>query len=262
MALREVVGAGEPLNPEVIERVRQAWGLTIRDGYGQTETTAQAGNSPGQTVKPGSMGRPLPGYRIALLDERGQDADEGEIALPLDPAPLGLMAGYLDEVGRKTDALLGGYYRTGDIARRDEDGYITYVGRTDDVFKSSDYRVSPFELESALVEHPAIAEAAVVPSPDALRLSVPKAFVVVRGEVVASRELALTLFRFVRGRLPRYKRIRCIEFAELPKTISGKIRRVELRALEVQRRSEGARGDLEFWDREFPELREAEGSAE
>jgi acetyl-CoA synthetase len=262
VALREVVGAGEPLNPEVIERVRQAWGLTIRDGYGQTETTAQAGNSPGQTVKPGSMGRPLPGYRIALLDERGQDADEGEIALPLDPAPLGLMAGYLDEVGRETDALLGGYYRTGDIARRDEAGYITYVGRTDDVFKSSDYRVSPFELESALVEHPAIAEAAVVPSPDALRLSVPKAFVVVRGEVVASRELALTLFRFVRGRLPRYKRIRCIEFAELPKTISGKIRRVELRALEVQRRSEGARGELEFWDREFPELREAEGSAE
>ena len=136
--------------------------------------------------------------------------------------------------GRETDALLGGYYRTGDIARRDEDGYITYVGRADDVF----------------------------PSPDALRLSVPKAFVVVRGEVVASRELALTLFRFVRGRLPRYKRIRCIEFAELPKTISGKIRRVELRGLEVQRRSEGARGELEFWDREFPELREAEESAE
>jgi acetyl-CoA synthetase len=255
--LREVVGAGEPLNPEVIERVRRAWGLTIRDGYGQTETTAQVGNPPGQPVKPGSMGRPLPGYRIALLDEHDRETDEGEIALPLDPPPLGLMQGYLDEASRSTGAHRGGYYRTGDIASRDADGYITYVGRADDVFKSSDYRISPFELESAIVEHPDIAEAAVVPSPDPMRLSVPKAFVVVRGGTEPSRALALRLFQFLRDRLPRYKRIRCIEFAELPKTISGKIRRVELRALEVSRRAGGARVELEFWEHEFPELSEA-----
>jgi acetyl-CoA synthetase len=255
--LREVVGAGEPLNPEVIERVRRAWGLTIRDGYGQTETTAQVGNPPGQVVKPGSMGRPLPGYRVALLDEDDRESDAGEIALPLDPPPLGLMAGYLDQESRSIGADRGGYYRTGDIATRDADGYITYVGRSDDVFKSSDYRISPFELESAIVEHPEIAEAAVVPSPDPLRLSVPKAFVVVRTGVEPSRTLALRVFRFLRDRLPRYKRIRCIEFAELPKTISGKIRRVELRALEANRPSGGARAELEFWEHEFPELSEA-----
>jgi acetyl-CoA synthetase len=255
VALREVVGAGEPLNPEVIERVRRAWGLTIRDGYGQTETTAQVGNPPGQPVKPGSMGRPLPGCRILLLNEEGAEADEGEIVLPLDPPPLGLMAGYLDDASRSADALRAGVYHTGDVARRDADGYITYVGRADDVFKSSDYRISPFELESALVEHPHVAEAAVVPSPDPVRLSVPKAFVVLRGDVVASREVALLLFRFLRDRLPPYKRIRCIEFAELPKTISGKIRRVELRVLEAGRRREGIRAELEFREEDFPDLR-------
>ena len=255
--LREVAAAGEPLNPEVIERVRRAWGLTIRDGYGQTETTAQVGNSPGQMVKPGSMGRPLPGYRIALLDEHDRESDEGEIALPLDPPPLGLMRGYLDEASRSTGSYRGGYYRTGDIATRDADGYLTYVGRSDDVFKSSDYRISPFELESAIVEHPEIAEAAVVPSPDPLRLNVPKAFVVVRAGSEPSRALALRLFQFLRDRLPRYKRIRCIEFTDLPKTISGKIRRVELRSLEATRRSGGARVELEFWEHEFTELSDA-----
>jgi acetyl-CoA synthetase len=203
------------------------------------------------------MGRPLPGYHVALLDEHDRDADEGEIALPLNPPPLGLMRGYLDEASQSTSAHRGGYYRTGDIATRDADGYVTYVGRSDDVFKSSDYRISPFELESAIVEHPDIAEAAVVPSPDPLRLSVPKAFVAVRAGTEPSRDLALRVFRFLRGRLPRYKRIRCIEFAELPKTISGKIRRVELRALEVGRRRGGARVELEFWEQEFPELSEA-----
>jgi len=256
VSLREVVGAGEPLNPEVIERVKRAWGLTIRDGYGQTETTAQVGNPPGQPVKLGSMGRPLPGYRIVLLDEGGNESDEGEIALPLDAAPLGLMEGYLEDEIRSAEAMRGGYYHTGDVAWRDEDGYVTYVGRSDDVFKSSDYRISPFELESALVEHPHIAEAAVVPSPDPVRLSVPKAFVVLRGDVVPSRDVALALFRFVRDRLPRYKRVRCIEFADLPKTISGKIRRVELRTLEAGRRAAEVRGELEFWEEDFPELRE------
>ena len=264
VALREVASAGEPLNPEVIVRVRDAWGLTIRDGYGQTETTAQVGNSPGQPVRPGSMGRPLPGYRVALLDPNGQSADEGEISLPLSDGgaahgasetPMGLMVGYLDDESRSAGAMSGGYYRTGDVAVRDADGYITYVGRADDVFKSSDYRISPFEIESALVEHPLVAEAAVVPSPDPVRLSVPKAFCVLRGDATASREVALDIFRFVRDRLPGYKRVRRLEFSELPKTISGKIRRVELRALEQRRYATSERGPSEFREDEFPELR-------
>jgi len=262
VALREVVGAGEPLNPEVIQRVRDAWRLTIRDGYGQTETTAQVGNSPGQPVRAGSMGRPLPGYRVVLLDSHGEPSSEGEISLPLTAGgvaetPLGLMVGYLDEESRAAGAMGGGYYRTGDVAVRDTDGYITYVGRADDVFKSSDYRISPFEIESALIEHPLVAEAAVVPSPDAVRLSVPKAFCVLRGDTTPSRDVALDIFRFVRDRLPAYKRVRRLEFAELPKTISGKIRRVELRLLEQRRFEGGERGQAEFREDEFPELRDS-----
>ena len=264
VALREVASAGEPLNPEVIDRVQHAWGLTIRDGYGQTETTAQVGNSPGQPVRPGSMGRPLPGYHVSLLDADGEPAHEGEIALPLTSQgdagrPLGLMVGYLDDESRAGGAMSGGYYRTGDVAQRDPDGYITYVGRADDVFKSSDYRISPFEVESALIEHPLVAEAAVVPSPDAVRLSVPKAFCVLRGDATPSRDVALEIFRFVRERLPSYKRVRRLEFAELPKTISGKIRRVELRALEQRRQAAGERGQLEFREDEFPELQSRAG---
>jgi len=254
VSLREAVAAGEPLNPEVIERVRADWGITVRDGYGQTETTAQAGNPPGERVKPGSMGRPLPGYRIVLLDADGQEAAQGEIALPLGDRPLGLMAGYAGA----TAATAGAYYRTGDVAERDADGYITYIGRADDVFKSSDYRISPFELESALVEHPLIAEAAVVPSPDVMRLAVPKAFLVLRG-ATPSADVAREIFRFVRERLPSYKRVRRLEFAELPKTISGKIRRVELRTLEEQRFAEGTlvRASAEFWEQDFPDLQES-----
>ena len=260
--LRELVGAGEPLNPEVIERVHHAWGLTIRDGYGQTETTAQVGNTPGQRVKPGSMGRPLPGYRIALMGPDGDEGNEGEIALPLHERPLGLMEGYLDEEARASHAMSGGFYHTGDVATRDNDGYITYVGRADDVFKSSDYRISPFELESALIEHPLVAEAAVVPSPDPLRLSVPKAFCVLRGDALPSREVAFEIFKFARERLPGYKRVRRIEFAELPKTISGKIRRVELRAIEQRRYASSERGTLEFREEDFPELRELRAKAD
>jgi acetyl-CoA synthetase len=165
--LREVNSAGEPLNPEVIDQVRRAWGLTIRDSYGQTETTMMIGNSPGQSVKAGSMGRPLPGYRIALADADGALSDQGEICIALDPPPTGLMRGYQSDDG-EVRTLEGTLYRTGDVAERDAEGYITYIGRADDVFKSSDYRLSPFELESALVEHEAVAEAAVVPAPDPL----------------------------------------------------------------------------------------------
>jgi acetyl-CoA synthetase len=236
--LREIVGAGEPLNPEIIERVKKAWGVTIRDGYGQTETTCLIGNAPGQPVVPGSMGRPMPGYRIELLDPDGAPVGEGEIALPVGPdaaRPVGLMKGYANNPDATAHAMRDGHYRTSDIAMRRDDGYYVYIGRADDVFKSSDYRLSPFELESVLIEHPAVAEAAVVPSPDPLRLSVPKAFVALRQGYEPSAALALEIFRFSRDRLAPYKRIRRLEFAELPKTISGKIRRVELRRREIER---------------------------
>ncbi len=252
LQLREVIGAGEPLNPEIIERVRSAWGLDLRDGFGQTETTAQVGNSPGQAVKPGSMGRPLPGYQVVLLDVHGQNSDQGELCLPLSARPLGLMDGYIDSPERTAEATRENAYHTGDIAMRDADGYITYVGRTDDVFKASDYRISPFELESVLIAHPAVAEAAVVPSPDPVRLAVPKAFVVLAAGREPGREVARDLFVFLREQLPTFKRIRRIEFADLPKTISGKIRRVELRANEAERRASGVRGALEFFEEDFP----------
>jgi acetyl-CoA synthetase len=243
--LREVVSAGEPLNPEVIERVQAAWGLTIRDGFGQTETTAVAGNSPGQPLKPGSMGRPLPGYRLELLDSEGRPALEGEICLSLSPPPAGLMLGY-DGADTQATGTPVSHYRTGDLASRDEDGYIAYIGRADDVFKSSDYRISPFELESVLVRHPAVAEAAVVACPDPVRHTVPKAFVLLAPGYVPGEELARSIFQFVRGSVAPYKRIRRLEFSELPKTISGKIRRVQLRT------SGSGQGAREFREEDFP----------
>jgi acetyl-CoA synthetase len=240
VALRELASAGEPLNPEVIARVRAAWGLTIRDGFGQTETTAQVGNPPGQQVKPGSMGRPLPGYRVVLLAPDGTAGDEGEICLDLDERPLGLMQGYLDDPLRNAEALHDGCYHTGDVAQRDADGYLSYVGRTDDLFKSSDYRISPFELESVLIEHPAVAEAAVVPSPDPLRLAVPKAFIVLVAGVAADAATARSILAHARARVAPFQRIRRLEFGELPKTISGKIRRVDLRKREDEAHRSGS----------------------
>ncbi|MEV4331967.1 AMP-binding protein [Streptomyces sp. NPDC049597] len=244
---REVVAAGEPLNPEVIETVRREWGVAIRDGFGQTETAVQVSNSPGQLLKAGSMGRPSPGYRVELLDpvtgEPG--AKEGEIALDLSSAPVGLMTGYHGDPERTAEAMAGGFYRTGDIAARDDDGYLTYVGRSDDVFKASDYKISPFELESALLEHEAVAEAAVVPAPDPVRLAVPKAYVVLAEGWDAGPDTAKVLFEHSRAVLAPYKRIRRIEFAELPKTVSGKIRRVELRRLTAEgSAAEYVEGDL------------------
>ncbi|MFI8288802.1 AMP-binding protein [Streptomyces sp. NPDC085614] len=228
---REVVAAGEPLNPEVIESVRRSWGVTIRDGFGQTETAVQVSNSPGQPLKEGSMGRPSPGFRVTLVDPVSgrADVEEGEICLDLSADPVGLMTGYHGDPERTAEAMAGGYYRTGDIGSRDADGYITYIGRADDVFKASDYKISPFELESALLEHEAVAEAAVVPAPDPLRLAVPKAYVVLAEGWEANAETAKQLFAHSRAVLAPYKRVRRIEFAELPKTVSGKIRRIELR---------------------------------
>ncbi|MGH9186562.1 MAG: AMP-binding protein [Acidimicrobiales bacterium] len=253
--LREVVGAGEPLNPEVIETVAKAWRLTIRDGFGQTETTALVGNSPEQPVKLGSMGRPLPGYDVVLLDGGGAVRPEGELCLRLDPRPVGLMVGYRDDPDRTAEAMQHGAYHTGDVVARDDDGYITYVGRSDDVFKASDYRISPFELESVLIEHDAVAEAAVVPSPDPVRLAVPKAFVALVAGREPSAELAREILRFCGERLSPFKRIRRLEFAELPNTMSGKIRRVELRAAEARHVEAGdGRNPNEFWEDDFPML--------
>jgi len=261
--LRECVAAGEPLNPEVIEQVRRAWDITVRDGYGQTETTAQVGNSPGQPVRPGSMGRPLPGYAVVLVDPiTGEPAAEGEICLDLSQRPLGLMTGYRGDPERDADAMRGGYYHTGDVASRDDDGYLTYIGRTDDVFKASDYRISPFELESVLIEHAAVAEAAVVPSPDPMRLAVPKAYVTLVAGAEPTADTALAILAYARERLAPYKRVRRLEFADLPKTISGKIRRVELRNAETARlapggtpAAPGVRGVTEFWEEDFPQLK-------
>jgi acetyl-CoA synthetase len=231
----KVVGAGEPLNPEVIEQVEKAWGVRIRDGFGQTESTVQIGNPPGQPIKPGSMGRPIPGYPIELIDPAtGQPASEGEICVDLSNRPLGLMVGYYGDEDRNAEAMAGGVYHTGDVGSRDDEGYITYVGRADDVFKASDYRISPFELESVLIEHPAVAEAAVVPSPDPVRLAVPKAYVVLAAGHEPDERTARSILEFARDNLAPYKRIRRLEFGPLPKTISGKIRRVELRGREAE----------------------------
>ncbi len=253
-SLREVCSAGEPLNPEVIEQVRAAWGLTVRDFYGQTETTTQIGNSPGLPVRLGSMGKPMPGFRIPLLDADGNEAADGEVCIALDPRPTGLMLGYQTDDGT-VPSMAGDVYRTGDVASRDADGYYTYVGRADDVFKAADYRISPFELESILIEHAAVAEAAVVPAPDPVRTSVPKAYVTLAQGWAADRQTALAIFRHIRAGTAPFKRVRRIEFAELPKTISGKIRRVELRGAEVQRAHAAERG-AEFREEDFPELRE------
>lgn len=248
----KLVSAGEPLNAEVIDQVQRAWGQRIRDGFGQTETTVQIANPPGLPIKIGAMGRPMPGYEVALIDPlTGEAGSEGEICLRFDPRPVGLMKSYYQDEEKTADAFRDGYYHTGDMAEMDEAGIITYIGRGDDVFKSSDYRLSPFELESVLIEHPAVAEAAVVPSPDALKLSVPKAFIVVAEGYEPSAELAESILGFCREKLAPFKRIRRLEFSDLPKTISGKIRRVELRRSEESRQSAG----IEYSDTDFPSLR-------
>lgn len=248
-ALREVIGAGEPLNPEIIDQVQRRWGLPLRDGYGQTEMTAAVGNTPGSVLRPGSMGRPLPGVPVAVVDpitgERarpgGDGTCEGELCLELSAGPLPLMTGYQGDEERNAAAMAGGWYHSGDVVTVDADGYLTYVGRTDDVFKASDYKISPFELESVLIEHPAVAEAAVVPAPDSVRLAVPKAYVTLAAGHEPDEETARSVLAHARDRLAPWQRVRRLEFAELPKTISGKIRRVELRRREEEHPSDAPR---------------------
>eukprot|EP01034_Spumella_vulgaris_P002289 gene2289-2977_t len=221
-SLREVLAAGEPLNPEVIEQVEKAWGLTIRDFYGQTETTTQVGNPPGQPIKPGSMGRPLPGYKIRLLDADDKDAEEGEICIDLAHRPAALMQGYQQDDG-SIAPLTGAVYRTGDVASRDADGYLTYVGRADDVFKAAGYRIGPGEIENCLVKHPAVANAAVVPKPDRERGALVKAYVVLAAGFEASDALITVLQAHVKGKLAPYEYPKEIEFIDsLPMTTTGK----------------------------------------
>jgi acetyl-CoA synthetase len=187
------------------------------------------------------------------MDADNCEADEGEICICLDPPPVGLMPGYYTE-NRATEPVGGLLYRTGDIASRDADGYLTFIGRTDDIFKSSDYRISPFELESALIGHPDVLECAVVPASDPIRLAVPKAFIVLRAGVKPSRAIAFSIFQHIRATLAGYKRVRRIEFVDLPKTISGKIRRVDLRRVESVNAAGGTRSESEYRMDEFPEL--------
>ncbi|AVM00107.1 AMP-dependent synthetase [Gordonia iterans] len=251
-SLREAISAGEPLNPEVISQVAQAWGLTIRDGFGQTEMTAVVGNTPGQRVEPGSMGRPLPGASVVLVDPvsgvRVDGVGEGEVCLDLSTPAPNLMTEYRDDAVRTQEAMHGGFFHTGDVALRDENGYLTYIGRMDDVFKSSDYKVSPFELESVLIEHPAVAEAAIVPAPDPLRLTVPKAYIVLAPGEEPSQEIAESILAFARDKLAPYQRVRRLEFFDLPKTISGKIRRVELRQRENEHADDRPAGEYRYED--------------
>jgi acetyl-CoA synthetase/medium-chain acyl-CoA synthetase len=229
--LRECVSAGEPLNPEVIRAWREATGITIRDGYGQTETILLVGNYPGQVVRPGAMGLPMPGIRVEVIDERGEPSPAGEVGdIAVHGQPPGLSREYWKDPHATDRARRGDWYLTGDRAWRDPDGYFWFVGRDDDVIISAGYRIGPFEVESALIEHPAVVEAAAVAAPDALRGSIVKAFVVVRDGWTPSDALARELQEHVKRVTAPYKYPRAIEFAkELPKTVSGKIRRVELR---------------------------------
>jgi acyl-coenzyme A synthetase/AMP-(fatty) acid ligase len=237
--LRSCVGAGEPLNPEVIDSWRDQTGITIRDGYGQTETVLIVGNfpTPDCPVKPGSMGRPAPGVLVDVIDEDGNplpDNKEGDIAVKVKPErPLGLYREYWNNPEATQATYRGDWYITGDRAYRDEDGYLWFVGRADDVIISAGYRIGPFEVESALVEHPAVMESAVVAKPDPVRGEIVKAFVVVKPGYEPSAELVANIQDFVKNLTAPYKYPREIEFmAELPKTVSGKIRRIDLRARE------------------------------
>jgi acetyl-CoA synthetase len=239
--LRHCCSAGEPLNPEVIRVWQEGTGLCIYEGYGQTETACCIATFPCMEDKPGSMGKPSPGWHIELHDDDGRPVgirEEGRIAVSLNPRPVGLFVEYLDNPEANAEAFRNGFYYTGDKAYRDEDGYYWFVGRDDDVIKSSGYRIGPFEVESALLEHPAVQESAVVGSPDLIRGMVVKAFVVLNPGFEPSEKLVKELQNYVRHTTAPYKYPRAIEFVpELPKTLSGKIMRNVLREREISRRA-------------------------
>ncbi|MDX9894014.1 MAG: AMP-binding protein [Desulfofustis sp.] len=261
--LRQSIGAGEPLNPEVISKWQKMTGTEIRDFYGQTESTAMIGNAPWMVgkMRKGSFGHPSFMYDVALVDDSGKEittSDEpGHIVVRLDRwRAIGLFTEYIGNPEKMAGVFIDNYYYTGDRASIDQDGYWWFVGRSDDVIKSSDYRVGPFEVESALMEHPAVAETAVVGVPDEKRHQLVKAFVILKQGQQPSRELALDMFQHTINILAKFKIPRIIEFVtEVPKTLSGKIRRVELREREVERqKQQGAQPAQEhfYWD--FPEL--------
>jgi acyl-coenzyme A synthetase/AMP-(fatty) acid ligase len=232
--LRDCMGAGEPLNPEVIAIWKRATGLTIRDGYGQTETVLLCSNLPGLPVKPGSMGVPPPGIDLAVIDEQGQRlpaGEEGDLAVSVEPErPVGLFQGYYRNEQATSAAFRDGWYVTGDRARVDDDGYFWFVGRADDVITSSAYRIGPFDIEHALIEHPAVVESAAIGKPDPMRGEIVKAFVVLATGFEPTEDLKRELQQHVKQSTAPYKYPREIEFVDaLPKTISGKIRRIELR---------------------------------
>jgi acetyl-CoA synthetase/medium-chain acyl-CoA synthetase len=240
-ALRHCTGAGEPLNPEVIETWRERLGHTIHDGYGQTETILLAANLPGMEVRPGSMGRPFPGHEVRVIDaglNEVKDGEVGQIAVRVKPQrPPSMFLEYWKNPEETAAVLRGDYYLTGDEATRDADGYLWFVGRADDVIISAGYRIGPFEVESALLEHAAVMESAVVASPDPERGSIVKAFVKLRAGAAPDDALKRALQEHVKRVTAPYKYPREIEFVEeLPKTVSGKIRRVELRKAEELRK--------------------------
>nr|WP_034602889.1 AMP-binding protein [Maridesulfovibrio frigidus] len=234
-ALTHCTTAGELLNASVFEEWKEATGLPLYEGYGQTESTLQIATFPNMTPKPGSIGKPCPGWDIALIDMEGNmcaAGEEGQICVKVDPAkPLGLFTGYLDEPEKTANVMVDGYYQTGDKAWMDEDGYYWFLGRTDDLIKSSGYRIGPFEVESAILTHPAIIESAVTGVPDPVRGQAVKATVVLAEGYTGSDELTKELQNHVKKVTAPYKYPRVIDYVtELPKTISGKIKRAEIRA--------------------------------
>ncbi len=255
LSLTKLVSAGEPLNPEIVNKVKELVGLDLKEGYGQTETTGLVATFKGMKIKDGAMGKVAPGYEVKILDSvldevpRNQD---GQIAVATFPVkPLGLLSGYDDEE-RNKEIFKGGWYLTGDTAYMDDEGYIHFIGRVDDVFKSLDYRISPFEVESEIMEHPAILEVGVISTVDDKSRIVPKAFIVLKPDFRPTKEMALELFRFIRDHMAPYKRPRSIEFMEaFPKTISAKVMRKDLRAYDQKLKEENKRGEFEYYEKDF-----------
>jgi len=255
--LREVVSAGEPLAPAVVKKIEDSVDVTIREGYGQTETTLLIANFKGEKRVLGSLGKPAPGYEVKLLNDTLDEVkpgEDGEICVKTYPyRPLGLLDRYDDEQKNK-EMFRGCWYKTSDSAYQDKDGYFYFVGRTDDVFKSLDYRISPFEVESEIAVHPSVLEVAVTPTVDERDRIVPKAFIVLKPDYQPTREMALDLFRFIRNNMAPYKRPRVIEFMDaFPKTVSAKVMRKDLRAYDRELKEKKKRGKYEFYETDFKE---------